>query len=122
MSFSYNPALPSDLDWVRRLVGDVTDTTAAPAQLQDAEILAFLDEEPNKYYAAAAALGAMLAVWQRSGAGVIEKWVDNLRIKRDTGESAFAAVRAEIERLQKRGAQAMMPRNRIFRTLNEDPV
>lgn len=114
MSFSYDPSMASETDWVRRLIGDTVDTGH---QLEDEEIAAFLDVEANRYYAAAAALESMLATWQRQGAGVTEKAVGRLRIRRGDSASAAETAKSLIENLRRRGAAEASPRPRVLRVL-----
>lgn len=115
MTASYDPALSTDVDWVRSMVGD-TDTSGA--QLQDEEILQFLTEEANKYLAAALALETMLARWIAQGKGVVEKQVDDLRIRTIINSSSVPAVRDKIKWLRERGAWKLTPgptsKSRIF--------
>jgi hypothetical protein len=50
MSFSFNPALPADLDWIRADLGDTESTTALLSNEQIAAVLAVeqaLDDTPE---------------------------------------------------------------------------
>jgi hypothetical protein len=74
MTYTYDPRLPTDKDWVRFLVGD---RNMEQAVLSDEEIRATLSIVSNVY--CAAALCAQTAV-ARTG-GVVEKQVGDLTIK-----------------------------------------
>jgi hypothetical protein len=100
MTATYDPLLPTDLDWVRFLIGD--RNTASPA-LQNEEILACLVEKgQNKYLAAALAGNAILA----KGRGVISKSVGDLSLS--FGDSPTATYRSHLQRLQERGAELLL--------------
>lgn len=73
----YDPSLPSDKDWVRFKVQD----TGTTPDLQDAEIDFLLSEEPNKWYAAAAAIEAIKAKRAAVGGGLMEKRVEDLELR-----------------------------------------
>ena len=60
MAFTYDAALTSSKDRVRFLLQDTTNTTAAPAQLDDGEILWALSTEANIYMAAALCADTMM--------------------------------------------------------------
>lgn len=114
MSFSYNPAVPSDLDFVRLKCGD-TDPTSP--QLQDEEIAALLADEANffpgstlavRYSAAATALSMLLARWAGAGRGVVSIQVSRLSIHQGVDQSAVDAVRAEISSLKAQALAAAM--------------
>lgn len=106
MAASYDSALPTNRDHVRFLIGD-TDTSAP--KLQDEEIDAVIEAETAtgaalKYYAAARCLSVLYARWAGKGAGVMEKQVSKLRIKRGIDQSAGEALDALICELRERGA------------------
>jgi hypothetical protein len=70
--------------------------------MQDEEITAVLADQlasgdGAKYYAAADCLSSLLASWVSKGDGVLEKEVDDLRIKYGAGSSAAEAVNAMIQ-------------------------
>ncbi len=110
MAATYDPALPTDRDWVRFLIGD---RTVSSARLQDGEIDAVLAEEANKYLAAARC--AEVAYGGGAHGGVIEKAVDDLRLKfSDDAEGAFWTY---IESLRAKGAGLTLRRPKMFRTL-----
>ncbi len=106
--FSYDPELDTDKDWVRFLTGDRVESRY---RLEDEEILALLTEEQNKYLAAARAGEILLG---RSD-GIIEKWVDGLRIKK--GSSAEQTYRDHLKSLRERGAGMTFDSPSIFRVL-----
>lgn len=108
MAATYDPTLPTDMDWVRFLCGD--RDVDSPG-IQDEEIFALLEEEPNKYFAAAAACEMILA---KSG-GLIDKQVGDLRLK--WSDEPNNAYNDYIKRLRERGAYEMMPTNYIFKVL-----
>lgn len=66
MSFSYNveAGLPTDLDKVRRLIGDVTEENHL---FHDEELLFFIGQEPNIYWAAASAALSKARELQQGG-------------------------------------------------------
>lgn len=103
MSATYNPGLLSDLDWVRFLTGD-TDTSSAV--LSDEEISGLLTEEGNKYCAAAAVLGYVVAKYAAKGAGLKRKIVDDLSLEWRDGQDFEDAFRPRINELKTRCAQA----------------
>lgn len=107
MPATYDPALPTDSDWVRFLAGD-RDT--AKAKLQDEEIAALLVEEANKYLAAARACEIIV---NRNG-GVTHKWVGDLRLSfSDTPDNAYNRY---VKELRARGAFLTTPKPRVFKT------
>lgn len=109
MAVTYDPRLATDLDWVRFLVGD---RDIANAVLDDEEIHALLQEEPNKYCAAAAAADMILA---RSG-GVIDKQVGDLRLKwSDEPRNAYGA---HIQYLRERCAYELKTTDFVFKVLS----
>lgn len=93
--------LATDLNWVRFKIGD----TGSTAQLADDEITFLLSEEPNKWYAAAAALAALKAEWQAAGKGIYEKRVDELMIRR--GIEGVRSVDDLIGDLRAEGARRL---------------
>lgn len=103
----YNPSLNTDSDRVRFLTGD---TKTPDAILDDEEIEWLLSEEPNVYYAAAAAIGQIArrcsGTEEARLAGDTFKW-------NGTPES----IQKEIERMRERGAEALMPKPHAFRVL-----
>ncbi len=112
MTATFDPTLATDRDFVRQAIGD-TDTSEA--QLTDEAIDAFLSEESNKYRAAAMGLEFLLNSWIADGKGVVEKQVENLRIKRLINLSSVPAVRAQIDWLRRRGNYKLMQSSKVFR-------
>lgn len=92
---SFDPALPTDRDWVRLLIGD--DDTLHE-QLADATIDAIIVEvlaqgataTGAKYCAAAQAGQLVAAGWVAAQAGKVEKQVSKLRIQYGGGGQASA--------------------------------
>jgi hypothetical protein len=81
---TFDPALGSDLDWVRLLIGD---KDVATAKLSDEEIRAILTESENNRYSAAALAGELLLT---KAGGVTSKTVDDLSITySDNPEGAY---------------------------------
>jgi hypothetical protein len=109
MSASYSVNLTTDKDWVRMLIGDRDVTSPI---FQDEEINAVLAEEANKYLAAAAMGGMILA----RGRGLVEKAVDDLRLRwSDNPKSAYSAY---IQNLREKGAEKTFSRSSVFRVLS----
>ena len=95
---AYDDSLPDNQNWVRFLIGD----TGATQKLSDDTIDALLTEHlANKYCAAAAALDGLLATWLAKGGGVLEREVDELRIKYASGGDPAASVRRQIAELKR---------------------
>lgn len=128
---TYDAALSTDKDWVRLLIGD-SDVDAGAngntkAQLFDAEITALLAAERSNglsggessqvYLAAARALELLATRWMAQGKGIVEKRVGQLQIRRSDNESADELLKSRISSLRKKGADLLMPRPRMFRTL-----
>jgi len=109
MAANYDPMLSTDLDWVRFLIGDTSESNAT---IQDEEITALLIEESNKYLAAARA-GEVIIARKR---GVVEKEVDDLKLK--YGDSPESAYRTHLQRLREKGCDILQSRSkRVFRCL-----
>ena len=92
---SFDPALPTDKDWVRLLVGDYdpTDETLSDDTINAiiAEVLAHgASAEGAKYCAAAQAGGLMAASWTATSGGKAEKTVSKLSIQYSGGGSGSA--------------------------------
>ena len=116
MSATYDPSLPTDLDWVRFLTGDREDTTGpiftmTNPILFNEEITALLVEEANKYLAAARAGDIMLARHK----GAISKKVDGLSIT--WGDSPESAYREYLKRLRIKGCDLLLTDKRQFRMM-----
>lgn len=119
MSATYDPTLPTNLDWVRFLSGDTDVTTP---QLQDEEITAVLGAETATgaalpYFAAARVLSILHTRWSSAGRGVLEKKVGRLTIKRGASDTAESAIKGAICELRERGAALLSTRPRVFRVL-----
>lgn len=92
---SFNPALPTNRDWVRLLIGD---DDPLHEQLADATIDAILVEvlangasaAGAKYCAASQAGQLVAAGWVAAQAGKVEKQVSKLRIQYGGGGQASA--------------------------------
>lgn len=109
MAATYDPTLPVDKDYVRFVLGD-TDVPEA-ADLMDEEILAILEDEQNKYLAAARCGEIIIG----KNKGVVSKNVDNLGIS--FGDSPTSSYRALIQRLREDGANRLLSKNQVFRVL-----
>lgn len=111
MSATYDPTLPSDVSWVRFLVGDRDVTKAV---LSDEEIGAVLAEEANKYLAAARVGEVILT----RGRGVISKSVGDLSLS--YGDSPESAYRSHLQTLRERGAELLLKTSgsSVFRVLS----
>lgn len=97
-SGTYNATLPTDLDWVRFLIGDRTD----PFVLDNGEIAALLIEEPNKYLAAARAGDVIMG----RGLGAVSKTVGNLSLSfSDSADGAYARL---IQNLREEGCRVLL--------------
>jgi hypothetical protein len=101
VSATYNPTLPTDLDWVRFFIGDRTNDPSE-AKLSNEEITALLSEEPNKYYAAARA-GELYMI--RAG-DAIRKTVDDLSV--EYSDDAGGAYRKHLDSLRAEGARQLL--------------
>ena len=99
----YDPSIRSDLNWVRLKIQDTADSP----NLQDAEIDFLLSEEPNKWYAAAAALDSIQAKRAGLGGGLIEKRVEDLELRFGGQDSAGDAIKRLIKTLRKEGARRL---------------
>lgn len=122
---TYDPALPTDKDWVRWLVGD---TNVAAALLDDRELDALLagersngktgGESSQVYLAAARALDMLGTRLQVSGqGGILETQIGGLRIKRGDGQSIAASITKQANDYRRRGAFLLSPAPRVLRAL-----
>ena len=108
MPATYNPALPTDKDWVRLLSGD-RDITRP--KLDDYEINGLLAEEANKYLAAARACEVILS----KSNGLVAKEVGDLKLRwTDKPEDAY---RRYIRDLRRKGAGLTHKKPSSFRVL-----
>lgn len=120
MPATYDTTLPTDRDWVRRLIGDVNVVTP---MLQDEEIDAALAEraahQARKYLTAADVLSFLHTLWMSRGKGVASKKVERLAIVYGTGAgiNVDAAVQEKIHELRRRGAFLLSARPRPFRMI-----
>ena len=108
MAATYDPALGSDRDWVRFLIGDRDVTHPI---LQDENIDAILVEKSNKYCAAVIAAQAIVA----QSKGLVEKAVDDLKLR--WSDNAKSTYNEYIKSLQGRCAQASLKQPAVFRVL-----
>ena len=104
----YDPSLRTDNDWVRFKVQD----TGTSPDLQDAEIDALLLEEPNKWYAAAAAIEAIKAKRAAIGGGLVEKRVEDLELE-FAGQSEFTILDNLAASLRREGARRLAGSSRF---------
>ena len=117
MAFNYDSSLTTDKDWIRLTIDDTIDTSSSPGDLQDEEILAILDDEANKYYAAARCLSILQTRWAAAGGGLLTKKVSQLSKTWGIGEFAGEAITMRIKELRERGAFKLQPSPRLFVTL-----
>lgn len=108
-TYTYDPALSTDLDHVRFLVDDTDVSTASSAQLSDEEILAVIAEQNAtgkalKYFAAGRCWQVLASRWSSSGSGITEKQVGRLRIKYGIDGSAAEIAAHHAKRLFAKGA------------------
>jgi hypothetical protein len=100
MASTYDPALPTDKDWVRFLIGDKNTPDSV---FSDEEIFAALTEWPGKYCAAANLLSANRAALLTTTGGVTSKSVGNLSISYGSAtQSPESALTDLIDRLMGR--------------------
>ena len=118
MSFTYDPDLDTNLDWVRFLVDDTVETDA---ELTDEEITAVLAEQivsgaALKYFAAARCLEHLSVKWLSAGRGVREKQVSKLRLRWGFDEKVIDAISQRICDLRTTGARLATPstRSKVF--------
>ena len=108
-SFKPTQISTSERDWVRMQIGD-RDTSKMV--FDDIEIDAILEQEANKFLAAAH-LGQIMLTTKTQGA--VEKAVGDLRIRySDSPQSAFSQ---HIQELRERGAALMLPNQTAFTLL-----
>lgn len=110
---TYNPALPTDKDWVRFFTGDTDVDPVDDAELDDNEIAALLVEERNKYLASARAGECIIA----RGLDAVSKAVDDLKL--DTSEGPSSAYRQHLQKLRERGAEIQLTNRRSFRLVGD---
>jgi hypothetical protein len=98
MSFSYD--LSSDLGRIRLFLGDTDDEDYF---LEDEEITVFLEEEPNKYWAAASAAEAI--IMKLRGSFVDDEKVGETRVR----SKRINELKILADRLRARGGTHMLP-------------
>ena len=115
MAFTYNIELTTDKDWVRFLIVDrdvsLNDNSVSKAYLSDEEINALLQEEENKYLAAARAGEILL----NRSKGLVHKEVEELSI--EYADSAESTYQIYINKLRERGNELLRDDSRFFRAL-----
>lgn len=119
MAATYNPALPTDRDWVRLLTGD---RDVVSPRLQDEEIDALLAEalsisgRPGLHVRYLAAASGGETVIAKAG-GQVSKQVGDLRIQ--YGSSERTAYENYIAGLRRRGVELLDRANgsAVFRVL-----
>ena len=122
MSYTYGLDDPTDRDYVRLLIHDTVSTNV---RLQNEEIDMILTEETArgagafalKYFAAARCLELLQTRWLQKGEGVLEKEVDELRVRYTALESGSLALENKILELRKRGAEISLGTTPIFKVL-----
>ena len=108
MAATYDPTLPSNLDWVRHLIGD---TSVSSPRLQDEEIEALISENESingsglwtKYLVAAIA-GVVIAA---QGGDVVMKQVGDLKVEYG-GDDPESGYRSYLKSLQEKGASLLL--------------
>lgn len=108
MDGTYDPALPTEKDWVRCNVGDRGPTTFI---LDDDEIAAILLQERNKWMAAFRCGSIIIA----RGRGAVSKAVDGLSIS--WGDSPESGFRKHLQTLREEGCRIQLPQDRVFEIL-----
>jgi hypothetical protein len=116
---NFNPSLPTDLDWVRFLVGD----TGECPKLDDETIQAIVDAETGRhgtgewvrYLAAAEVLDAMLVAWRTENKGRSQEQVSKLSIiYGGVGGTMDAMLGEKAANYRVKAAWLMHPRPRPF--------
>ena len=111
MAATYDANLPTDKDYVRFALGDTDVNPTTAADLMDEEIFAILEDEKNKYLAAARCGEIIIGKLK----GLVSKNVDNLGIS--FGDSPTSSYRAHLQRLREDGANRLLSKNQVFRVL-----
>lgn len=122
MTFRYTPSLATNVDKVRLLIYDVDKNNV---RLQDEEIQMILDEESSLgartialvYFTAARCLEILQTRWLQRGEGVLEKEVDELRVRYTALESGSEALARKISELRARGAELNLSNPHVFKVL-----
>jgi hypothetical protein len=127
MSVTYDPALSTNVDWVRFLIGDVVINPISRAQLTDEEISAVIAEQlvagdAVKYAAAAQFLEHLLTRYAALGAGQKHKMVHALSITWGVEEFAKNALEDRISYLKKMAARrSTRSRGSFVRSMSPGP-
>lgn len=124
MAWSFDPALPTDKDWVRILIGD---TDVADQAIADETIAAILAEvialgasaNAAKYCAAAQAGSVAMAAWMSSTSGIVEKVVSKLRIQYAGGgqQSALEAYDSYLDGLRRKCTDLSLSQPALLKAL-----
>lgn len=113
MKVTFDPSLPTDRDWVRLECGDCVN---GKMTLDDQTIDTILLEEPNKYFAAARCCELILVLRDKARGGVIEKEVDEVRIR--YGSSGSSGSVSDYQQhaawLRIEGARKLLPTGQRF--------
>ncbi len=123
MSATYDPTLPTDIDYVRFLVPDTDVTPTTDAKFSDEEIAATIAEEQSrgrtggstKYFVTAVLLGILLSKFAARGEGIRRKEVDELELEFGPRDSAERALQRRIVDLERRGKFLLQPRPRLMK-------
>lgn len=116
MTATYDPGLPSELDWIRLTISD--NVVSAP-KFQDEEINAVLQEQTatgtaRKYYAAAQLLSDLIIRFGSAGNGVLSKKVGESSTTFGQDEDMLKAMRDRVSSLRKEGATRLARRSSRF--------
>lgn len=95
MTWTYDPGLPTDRDWVRLKIGD-TDT--ADQILSDEEIDALLEDASSKEWAARDAVDAILSRFARS----VDRSMGDLSVSLSSKFDHFEKLAVKLEAQAKR--------------------
>lgn len=122
----FNPALATDLDWVRFLVGDWKDCPQVPSELIEAMLIDAADTygagKWNRYWVAAMVLEAMIVQWRASTKGTAEEEVSRLRIKYGgTGGLMDQMLTDKANAYRTHAAWLMHPKPKAFAILGTKP-
>lgn len=116
---TYDPTLPTDVDWVRFLIGD----TSQEPVFHDEEIQAFLDMNTteygtgiwNRYFTAADVLGALAQRWRMKAGDVSSKSVSRLSISYGGSRQGLDQQASAFRR---KGADLLYPRPKLFKAIS----
>jgi hypothetical protein len=110
MPSTYYADLRREIDWVRLQIGD---TDVPNTTLKDETIQALLNEEQNRYLAAARAGNLVIS----QSEGLVSKQVGELRIQFSDSNSEESAYRGHLKMLYKRGVELTFGHPSFFRVL-----